>query len=60
MANMSAEEIAQFEATTSEAEWNDLCDQLKKKHGGYPADWFLQMMLSGRANRIASSWKNKR
>lgn len=40
-------ELEALAATTSEQEWNDVCDAVKANHGGYPSDWFSKVILSG-------------
>lgn len=50
------EELAALEATKNETEWNNTCDAIKAAHGGYPADWWPKVMMSGLAARVAQKW----
>ena len=57
--NLTNEEIAAFEATQSEAQWNAQCDKIKAaRHGQYPPDWWPVMVESGKASRIMVRWKH--
>lgn len=50
-------EVAEFEATKSEEEWNKLCDKLKDSRNGlYPSDWFAKMIQGGVSSRKQSEW----
>lgn len=54
---MSKEEIKVFENTKSSEDWDSACDDLKKANGGgYPKDWFVTMIASGKLNEIAAGW----
>lgn len=53
MSNLSEQEIASLEACQSAEEWETLCDAVKAAHGNqYPDDWWPEMRLSGRMERI--------
>jgi hypothetical protein len=54
---MTDDEVAEFENATSEAHWNDLCDKIKSKYGGYPTNWYARIMLGGVAARAQSRWR---
>jgi hypothetical protein len=54
---LTAKNMKDLSATTSEKEWDAVCDQIKIEHGGYPSDWFVVVMLSGFASRVRSKWK---
>lgn len=47
MANMTAAEIEMMRGSKTEAEWNANCNTVKTAHGGYPADWFTKIIMSG-------------
>lgn len=52
-ANLTSEELEAFEACASVEEWERLCGEAKKKrNGAYPDDWWPQMKVSGRMDRI--------
>lgn len=39
-------------------EWNDFCDSVKfdsERDGKYPKDWFEQVILTGKINKIINS-----
>jgi len=55
---MSADEAkALMRSSESEQEWNDNCDEVKRRCGGYPGFWFAEIMLSGLAEDVAGGWK---
>lgn len=57
---MTNEEVQQFRETKTEDEWNDLCDTIKHRYGGYPADWFQKIVISGVMAEAKLNWsKNK-
>lgn len=57
MSKLTADEIAKFENCKNETEWNSLCDEVKnKRNGSYPADWWMEMKLTGRMDRILNSF----
>lgn len=43
-------------SATSEADWNDKCDQVKEACDGYPSFWFGAIILSGLASRVMAKW----
>ena len=44
-------------ASTSEREWNENCDMIKKANNGdYPGFWFQEVMMSGLASRTQAKW----
>jgi len=49
--------LAYMSQATSEGDWNNRCDEVKKANGGdYPSFWFLEMIASGEASRILGSF----
>ena len=46
-----------MEGATSQSDWNNRCDRVKKFHEGYPDFWFPTVMLSGLANNVTKRWK---
>ena len=44
-------------SSTSESDWNDNCDKVKKNHGGeYPSYWFLTIIVSGLLEKVRKEW----
>lgn len=54
---LTTKNLEDLSKTTSEQEWNAVCDQIKAEHNGYPSDWFAVVMLSGFASHIRNKWK---
>lgn len=52
---MTEELLNRLRNTKSEQEWNSICDEVKR-NGGYPADWFAKVILSGLASKAQKSW----
>lgn len=46
------EVIDLMETSKSEQEWNDNCDEVKRRCNGYPSFWYGTMIMSGRLTRI--------
>lgn len=53
---MTEELLDKLRNTKSESEWNALCDEIKK-NGGYPADWFAKVVLSGLMHKTSQNWE---
>jgi hypothetical protein len=52
---LTDEEMAVLESVTSEQQWNDACEQIKKaRNGQYPRDWFARVLKSGLINRVTA------
>jgi hypothetical protein len=50
-------ELYRLRDARSEAEWNAICDDVKRSRGGrYPADWYAKVVLSGLAQETANHW----
>lgn len=47
---------ALMRSSTSETEWNDNCDKVKKANNGYPRFWFPAVILSGLLNETQLTW----
>ncbi len=48
MAALTTEETAQLNAASTEDEWNDVCDAVKKaRDGDYPPDWYAKVIVGG-------------
>lgn len=58
---MSEDEVIKLmKSSKTEKEWNDNCDKVKDAFGGnYPSFWFFEILLSGLANEIMSTWTTK-
>ncbi len=50
------EVVGLINTSKSEKEWNANCDIVKSKCNGYPDFWYRAIVLSGLAQRVASSW----
>jgi hypothetical protein len=51
--NLTAAELETLEACKTGEEWEAACSAVKKARGGqYPPDWWPEMKLSGRMDRI--------
>lgn len=48
--------IALMKSANSEQDWNKKCDQVKAACSGYPDFWYKEIVLSGLANKVASSF----
>lgn len=49
--------VTQFmQQSTSEADWNQRCDQVKAANNGYPSFWYFAIVQSGLASRCQQSW----
>lgn len=49
--------LAYMKQATSEADWNNRCDTIKKANDNdYPSFWFETMILSGEARKILGSF----
>ena len=44
--------VAHLSESTSEADWNKRCDEVKAVNDGYPSFWFTTVMKSGLADKI--------
>jgi len=53
---MTEELLNRLRNTKSEREWSALCDEIKA-NGGYPADWYARVILSGLAHTAQQNWK---
>lgn len=52
--------IARLNATSTEAEWNTACEELKAEFGGYPSDWFPRVIMGGIADRAQRRFAQSR
>lgn len=53
---LTNDELNLLKSVTSEKEWGDACDAIKRAHNGYPADWYDKVIISGLMRRVASQW----
>lgn len=54
---ITVNELRALRTSTSETEWNRVCDQIKAAHGGqYPPDWYRKVLASGLARQVQSRW----
>ena len=57
MNNLTDTEIQKLKNTTSEAEWNAVCDEIKAaRNGEYPQDWYRRIVMSGLMTMITSRY----
>lgn len=51
---MEEQEVKDYMAkSTSEADWNRRCDELRRRNGGdYPSFWFALIIRSGFVNEV--------
>jgi hypothetical protein len=57
---MTDDEVKEFENATSEAHWNELCDKIKSKYGGYPSNWFAKIVPAAslvKRNRVGNGYE---
>lgn len=54
--SMTDEEVKEFENANNQTHWNELCDKIKAKYGGYPANFYRLIVLSGLATRVQAKW----
>jgi hypothetical protein len=49
--------VALMSSSTSEQQWNDNCDKVKKACGGYPSFWYTAIIMSGLLSQTSLNWK---
>ena len=50
-------EIDKAEACQTSGDWRHFCDEVKAaRNDQYPSDWWHEMKLSGRMDRIIGRW----
>ncbi len=52
------EVISLMEGSKSDQEWDDNCDVVKERCGGYPTWWFRAIILSGLCARVTARFGN--
>lgn len=45
-----------MESSSSEHEWNDNCDKVKRANGGYPGFWYATIIQAGVLAIKQSQW----
>lgn len=53
---MTDDEVQMMKSSRTEEQWNENCDAVKKAHGGYPADWYKKIVMSGVLRETASAF----
>lgn len=48
--------VTLMKSSTSERNWNENCDKVKKVNNGYPAFWFKAIMINGVARETSAKW----
>lgn len=55
---MTEEEVVSLmESSKTESEWNENCDEVKKRCGGYPSFWFQAIVMSGLMRRVSENFQ---
>lgn len=54
---MTSKNLNDLKNTKNESEWNAVCDLIKREHGGYPADWYEKVILSGLMAQVSMGWR---
>lgn len=54
---MTDKNLNDLKNSKNESEWNAVCDSIKREHGGYPADWFPKVVLSGLMAQVSMGWR---
>lgn len=55
--NLTEAELAALNATTSEREWNAVCDAIKAaRDGEYPPDWLERVLFENVIVRARKRW----
>lgn len=55
--DLTFNEIEAFKNTTSEKEWDALCDRVKQaRNGQYPNNWYSEIVASGLMENASSKW----
>jgi hypothetical protein len=50
------EVIALMSTSKSEEEWNNNCDEVKRRCGGYPSFWYSTIVISGLMAQITAGF----
>ncbi len=54
---MKEQEVTDYmKAATSEADWDDRADEVKRRCDGYPSFWYMTIVVSGLMNQVVQSW----
>lgn len=48
--------VTLMKSSTSERNWNENCDKVKKANNGYPSFWFKAIIIGGVARDTSSKW----
>lgn len=48
---------AYMSQATSEQDWNNRCDAVKRANGGYPDFWYATIVLSGVMSATSQNWR---
>jgi hypothetical protein len=56
---LTTDELNQLQNAKSEAEWNSICNGIKRaRQGQYPDDWYAKVVMSGLMALVSSGWKS--
>lgn len=51
--NITVEELQTLEGVQSMDEWNNVCEDIKKRRdGSFPPDWWVNVKMSGLMDRV--------
>lgn len=53
---LADEDIQKLELCPNEKAWDDACAEIKRKYGGYPADWYSKVIAGGMFKRLEAKW----
>jgi len=56
MTTLSDEDLQTLESCPDERAWDAACNEIKKKYGGYPSDWYLKVIAGGMFKRLEAKW----
>lgn len=58
--NLTTDETLNLLDAKNAAEWNKLCDRIKKiRDGQYPPDWYEVVLAGGLMGSVSANWKKE-
>jgi hypothetical protein len=61
VARLSSKEFDRLLFSRSEAEWTEVCHQIKSRRGGkYPPDWYARVLQAGVLESASRGWRARR
>jgi hypothetical protein len=46
-----------MKASSSESDWNNRCDKVKRVNSGYPDFWYKAIVMSGIVYQVMAGWQ---